>query len=126
MKIAIPTESGNVSEHFGRALEFTIVDIKNNKIVNKEVIPNPGHVRGFIPKFLHEKGVKYVITGGIGWRAIEIFKKFGVEVIVGVRGRIEEVLKKFIEGKLVSGESLCKPGAGKGYGIEREDDNDEV
>jgi len=121
MKLAISTDSGMVSEHFGRCPEFTIVDIKNNKVVKKEVIPNPGHATGTIPRFLHDKGVNCIIAGGMGWRAEEFFKEFGIQPIVGVSGKVDDIIKQFIDGKLKSGESTCNPGAGEGYGFEKED-----
>ena len=121
MKIAISTDNGFVSEHFGRCPEFTIVDIKNEKIITKETINNPGHMTGFIPKFLHEQGVECIICGGMGFRAEEIFKEFGIKTIVGVSGKIDDIIEQILKGILKGGESLCKPGLGKGYGIEKED-----
>jgi predicted Fe-Mo cluster-binding NifX family protein len=123
MKIAISTDGNNVSPHFGRCPNFTLVDIEKNNIIIKTVIENPGHERGFIPKYLCDKNVKCVICGGMGQNAAEIFNELGIHTITGVSGNIEEVIKKFINGTLVSGESLCKPGDGKGYGIEKEECN---
>lgn len=121
MRIAISTDSGEVSEHFGRCPEFTIIEIKDNKIVNKKIVPNPGHETGFIPKFLHDKGVECIITGGMGFRAVGFFEEFGIKTIMGVSGKVDDVIDRLVKGKLKGGESLCKPGAGKGYGIEKED-----
>jgi len=121
MKIAISTDSGNVSQHFGRCPQFTIVEIEGSKIIKKEVIDNPGHRTGFLPNFLNEQGVNYVITGGAGFRAQEFFNEFGIELITGIQGKIDDVIEQLIKGTLKGGESLCKPGAGKGYGIEKED-----
>lgn len=121
MKIAISTDSKKVSEHFGRCPEFTIVEIKDNKIKNKKIIENPGHMTGFLPKFLKKQGVSYVIAGGAGFRAQELFEQFGIKLITGVQGEINKIINDFIEGKLEYGEDLCKPGKGKGYGIKKED-----
>ena len=38
MKIAISTDLGRVSEHFGRCPEFTLINIENNKIKNKKTL----------------------------------------------------------------------------------------
>lgn len=121
MRIAISTDSGTVSEHFGRCPEFTIVEIKDRKVLKKELIPNPGHITGFIPKFLHEKGVECIIAGGMGFRATGFFNEFGIKTIMGVTGKVDDVIDQLIKGKLKGGESLCEPGLGKGYGIEKED-----
>lgn len=121
MRIAISTDSGNVSAHFGRCPEYTIVDIEDDKIVNKQLMPNPGHMTGFIPQFLHEKGVECIIAGGMGFKALSFFEQFGIKTIVGVTGKVDDIIDQLIKGKLKGGESLCKPGSGKGYGVEKED-----
>ncbi|MGB2660933.1 MAG: NifB/NifX family molybdenum-iron cluster-binding protein [Candidatus Omnitrophota bacterium] len=119
MRIAISTDGGNVSAHFGRCPSFTIVDIENGKVISKEEIVNPGHHPGFLPQFLHDKGVNCIVAGGMGQRAVQLFSEQGIERIVGVSGRIDAVVEKIASGTLEGGESLCKPGAGKGYGLDK-------
>ncbi|MGQ9535400.1 MAG: NifB/NifX family molybdenum-iron cluster-binding protein [bacterium] len=119
MRVAISTDGDYVSPHFGRCPSFTIVDIEDGKVIKKEMIENPGHQPGFIPQFLHQQGVDYIICGGMGSRAKGFFDEFGIQVIVGVNGNIKEVLNKFLIGTLKGGESLCKAGAGKNYGVDK-------
>jgi len=121
MKIAISTDSGKVSEHFGRCPEFTIVEIDNNKIKDRKIISNPGHMTGFLPKFLKGQGVSCVIAGGAGFRAQELFEQFGIQLITGIQGDVNNVVRDFIKGKIKQGGDLCNPGKGKGYGIKKED-----
>lgn len=129
MKIAISTDSGNVCAHFGRAPEFTFVTIEDNQVLKKEVLQNPGHSVGSIPQYVKQQGAKYMIAGGMGRRAEDFFNQYGIEVIVGVTGKIDDVIKKILDGTLEGGESLCAPGGGKGYGVEKihtdADDNHE-
>lgn len=119
MKVAISTDGEYVSAHFGRCPSYTIVDIENSKLIKKESVKNPGHEPGFIPQFLHERGVQCIIAGGMGMRATGFFEELGIQAIVGVSGKISEVIDKLISGKLEGGKSLCKPGAGKGYGLDK-------
>ena len=119
MRVAISTDGDYVSMHFGRCPSFTIVDVENNKVAKKEIIDNPGHQPGFIPQFLHEKGINCIIAGGMGMRATGFFNDLGIQAIVGVSGRIDDVIEKLQKGTLKGAESLCKPGSGKGYGIEK-------
>ena len=121
MRVAISTDGDSVSAHFGRCPSYTIVDIEDGKVIKKEVVDNPGHMTGAIPQFLHEKGVECIIAGGMGARAIGFFDEFGIKPIVGVQGRIDEIIEKLIKGELRGGESLCSPGAGKNYGIDKEE-----
>jgi predicted Fe-Mo cluster-binding NifX family protein len=119
MRIAISADGDFVSAHFGRCPFFVIADIYDGKLVKKEGIDNPGHQPGFIPQFLHQKGVECIIAGGMGRRAEELFKEYNIETIVGVSGKIDEVLNDIQKGTLQGAESLCRPGSGKGYGVEK-------
>jgi predicted Fe-Mo cluster-binding NifX family protein len=119
MRIAISTEGNEVSPHFGRCPAFTIVEVADGKVVGRGVIPNPGHQPGFIPQFLHEKGVRLIVAGGMGPRAVALFEDLGMEAILGVGGNVDDVIDRFLSGSLTGGPSLCRPGAGKGYGVEK-------
>jgi len=119
LKIAISTDGDFVSSHFGRCPLFTIVDIKDGKVVKKETVQNPGHQPGQIPQFLHQKGVECIICGGMGMRATGFFDDLGIKTLVGISGKISEVIERLLKGTLEGGESLCNPGSGKGYGLEK-------
>jgi predicted Fe-Mo cluster-binding NifX family protein len=119
VKIAISTDNDYVSAHFGRCPYFTIVEIEGEKIINKEQVDNPGHQPAFLPQFLSDLGVNCIIAGGMGRRAIALFSEKGIQTLVGISGPVNEVIDKLIQGTLEGGESLCKPGSGKGYGIEK-------
>lgn len=119
MRVAISTDAEFVSAHFGRCPAFTLVDIENGRIINKSEVANPGHQPGAIPEFLHKKGVNCIIAGGMGARASSFFEEYGIRAIVGVSGRIDEVIEQLKKGTLKGGESLCNPGAGKGYGLDK-------
>ena len=119
MKIAISTDGDFVSAHFGRCPEFTILDIENGKVIKREVIENPGHHPGFLPKFLNERGVNCIIAGGMGMRAKELFSEAKIDSVMGVEGKVQDTIDKLLAGTLEGGESLCKPESGKGYGIDK-------
>ncbi len=113
MRIAISTDGEFVSTHFGRCPSFTIIDIEENKIINKEIINNPGHHPGYLPEFLSQKGVNCIIAGGMGHRAIQLFNAKGIDTILGISGKVNDVTINILEGTLQSGESLCKGGKEK-------------
>jgi len=119
MKIAISTNGEGVSAHFGRCPEFTIVEIENGKVAGKEVIPNPGHHPGFLPQFFSERGVEAIVAGGMGPRAQDLFGEMGIQTVMGVAGSVNEAIEKIADGTIEGGESLCRPGSGKGYGIDK-------
>lgn len=107
MKIAVACEGKNVTEHFGHCEAFAIFETQNKQIVNKQLIPNPGHKPGFLPVFLYEKGVNVIISGGMGGGAVDIFNEKGIEVITGASGDAEEAVNKYLQGNLKSTGSVC-------------------
>ena len=119
MRVAIATEGDLISAHFGRCPVFTIIDIENGKVLNKTELSNPGHQPGLIPQFLKEKGVECIIAGGMGMRAISLFEQYGIKTLMGISGKIIDVIEQLIRGELKGGESLCRPGSGKGYGLDK-------
>jgi len=119
MRVAIATDGDYVATHFGRCPAFTLVDIYGNKIKLQEVVENPGHQPGLIPRFLYEKGVRCIVAGGMGASAVELFRELDMEAISGIDGKVVETIDKLIKGTLAGGKSLCQPGAGKGYGVEK-------
>ena len=63
MRVAISTDGDIVSSHFGRCPLFTIINIEGGRVTKREVIDNPGHQPGFIPQFLHQRGVECIVAG---------------------------------------------------------------
>jgi predicted Fe-Mo cluster-binding NifX family protein len=92
MKIAIATDGDNVAAHFGRCPAFTLLDIDGTKITAQAVIENPGHQSNFIPRFLYDRGVRCIITVGMGARAVELFRELEMEAIAGINGKVTEVM----------------------------------
>jgi predicted Fe-Mo cluster-binding NifX family protein len=107
MKIAISTDQGYVSAHFGRCQSYTIIEIQEGQILSREEIPNPGHQPGFLPEYLSEKGINCIIAGGMGPRAQGLFAHKNIETIIGVQGAIDDIIQKFIKQELEAGDDLC-------------------
>lgn len=119
MKVAISTDNDHVSEHFGRCPSFTLVEIQAGQVKTSETIANPGHEPGFLPQFLKQQGVECIVAGGMGMRAKQLFAEAGIETILGISGALDAIISKLAGGSLQGGRSLCTPGAGKGYGVEK-------
>ncbi|MGD8537736.1 MAG: NifB/NifX family molybdenum-iron cluster-binding protein, partial [Candidatus Aminicenantes bacterium] len=107
VKVAISTDMGHVSAHFGRCASYTIVDIQEGQVASREEIPNPGHQPGFLPQFLSERGVSIIIAGGMGPRAQGLFAQKNIETLIGVQGPIDTVITQFLKQDLEVGEDLC-------------------
>lgn len=119
LKVAICTESGRVAQHFGRAPEYIFVTIEDNKVIEIKALSNPGHSVGSIPQFVNDQGATCMITGGIGRRAIDFFNQYGIEVIQGINGSVNDTIEKILDGTLEGGENICSPGLAKGQGVDR-------
>jgi len=107
MIIAIPSMGpegldSEVSMHFGRAPYYTFVEVENGEIKNVKSVPVPfaEHGPGDIPRFIKENGGDIVIAYGMGRRAVDFFNQLGIDVILGVRGKVGDVIKAFLEGNL--------------------------
>jgi predicted Fe-Mo cluster-binding NifX family protein len=107
MRIAVASEGANVTEHFGHCEGFIVFDTENGAIIKEEMVPNPGHRPGFLPNFLADRGVKVIISGGMGGGAIDIFNERDVEVIVGASGPAKNAVKSYLKGELVTTGSVC-------------------
>lgn len=107
MKIAIATEGTNVSEHFGRCEDFTIVEIENSEVISKVMINTVGNQHGLLPVFLLSHGAMTVVSGGMGDGAKQNLKSNGMEILTGVSGSVEDAILAFINGSLISDDSGC-------------------
>ena len=110
MRYAVPITDNKMSAHFGHCQHFALIDADEAKgvILNKEVLPSPGHQPGFLPAWLAEQGVSVVIAGGMGSRAQNIFQENHIQVIVGViENDPEKAVLDHIKGKLATGDNIC-------------------
>lgn len=107
-RVVIPAEDGNglnarLSEHFGRAPYFIIVDLEEGNILNVQVVPNESeHFGGFgrpSDSILQFKP-NAVITFGIGPRALSIFQEAKVAVLKANASTVKEVIEAYRQDKL--------------------------
>jgi ATP-binding protein involved in chromosome partitioning len=110
MRCAIPVTGGMMSPHFGHCEQFALFDIDEQKkvITNKELISSPMHQPGLLPAWLAEKGVTVVIAGGMGPRALDIFRQNGISVVLGaMEGDPEKAILSHLDGSLAIGDNIC-------------------
>ncbi len=114
-KVAFPSNDGvSVEEHFGHCRNFVICSISNGKLVETESLSPPEHVPGAFPKFLNQQGATAIITGGMGQRAVDLFKAQNIDVILGATGDIKLLLDVYLNGSLYSKGSSCSHNHGEG------------
>ncbi len=129
MKICIPATGGKgleetVSAHFGSAPYFTLVDPDSGAV---EIIANANqhHSHGQCQPMssIEGCGVDAVVTGGMGWRAIERLHAGGIKVYRAEGGTVREIVERFKAGQVneLSPEQACaghdnSHGHGHGHG----------
>ncbi|MEG2626261.1 MAG: NifB/NifX family molybdenum-iron cluster-binding protein [Christensenella sp.] len=106
MKIAVASEGTNVSGHFGHCSDFNIFTAENGVITSDERIVSPGHDHNLID-FLHERGANVIISGGMGAGAREKFDAKGIKIITGAAGTAVGAAQAFLDGALVSDDTVC-------------------
>ena len=105
---AIPAISGKLSPHFGHSENFVIVETENNIVTNEFSLTPPEHVPGAYPKFLAGHGINFVIAGGMGQRAVDIFTQNGITVIMGANSIEPKILvQSHLDDLLKSGDNSC-------------------
>jgi predicted Fe-Mo cluster-binding NifX family protein len=110
MRIAIPLSGGQLSQHFGHSEEFLFVDadMKQRKVVGKNIETAPDHAPGLLPRWLQERGVNVVVAAGLGQRARDLLSASAVDVFTGVSASDPDILvADFLNGRLETGESRC-------------------
>jgi predicted Fe-Mo cluster-binding NifX family protein len=115
MKIAIAKDGNEVSGHFGHCEGFEIAQIEDKNVLNREFLPNPGHKPGFLPKYLAERDVNVIVSGGMGATAQELFARNNINVIVGAKGNLDDVINEYVNGKLKSTNSVCREHQHEGH-----------
>ncbi len=107
MKIAIASDGEICSDHFGHCVGFKVYEIENKQIKDEYFLKNQGHKPGFLPTYLDGRGINVIISSGMGETAQRLFNEKNIEVIVGVNGKLKDVIDNYINGCLTSDNSIC-------------------
>ena len=124
MKIAAISDDGTtISQHFGRAPYYVVVDVDDGKIISKETRDKMGHHTFAAHDPDHEdasgrrgygagaesrhasmaetiKDCQVLICGGMGWGAYESMRSHNIEAIVTNLQNIDEAVELYLTGKL--------------------------
>jgi len=89
--------------HFGRCPYYIFVQIEDVNIENVETKKNPyynNHVPGVVPQFIAGNNAKVMIAGGMGPRALDLFRQLGIQPLTGVSGKVKDALDDYLTGRL--------------------------
>ena len=102
MKIAVATDQNFVASGFGCAPFCSILDVEDGLVRDSLLIPNPGGSHTFWADLFVRNSIKVVIAGSMGPTARAIMTGRGIQPVLGVRGRVDEVVRRFAAGELQS------------------------
>ena len=109
MKIAVAANGNVISDHFGLCENYIVFEVEDGKIISEEAHKNPGHAPGVTPPiFVASLGVDAAIGGTVAQGAIDVMKKGGVDVILGVSGDAKQAALEYAAGKLKTDEAAIK------------------
>jgi len=106
MKIAFVVDENKglesrISEHFGHAPYFVIVDSVDGEVKNIETVENPYaglHAHDELVDFLKGKGVEMVVSSHMGEHMMDAFDEAGIDIVIGAEGKVSDILDDVIEG----------------------------
>lgn len=119
MRVVFPTDEnmGYLSQrgaHFGKAKFYTIVTLKESKLIDVECIENPGHSGGACGNAIENimsLDPDALVVSGIGASPAEGFSKVGLDLYFDKTSlTVEESISIMLEGKLQksTGNGTCK------------------
>lgn len=99
-----------VSQHFGRAPAFTIVDVPTGDVRILSNTVEHTHGSGRPVQIIGEAGVNTVICSSLGPGARGRLGQLGIQVYAGADGTVREAIKAWQEGKLhvATDEDVCE------------------
>lgn len=117
-RVAMPLQGERLSQHFGHSEKFIFFNIdKGRKIVtSSETLVPPPHKPGVIPVWLLDNRIDALICSGMGAKAQQILERKNIEVIrTGISDNPEFLMKKYLEGLLVTENVECGHNHGHGH-----------
>ncbi len=123
-KVAVPSNNpggmeASRSDHFGHSDIFTLLEIKDKKVVGVSTYGSVDHDSGgcMVPvRALAEAGVKKMIVGGMGGTPLAICSELGLTVYFAAKSEyalVSDVATAFVDGKLqvMNAEQACGGGS---------------
>ncbi len=110
VRIVIPVEDRNdlnakLSQHFGRAPYFVVVELdENGRVLNLQIVPNKSEHFGGMgrpPEIILSLRPNAVITYGMGFRALSMFQSANVAVLKTDKDFVKDVIEAYNRDELV-------------------------
>ena len=100
MRLAVPVFNGYVAPRVDCTATMEILDVSEDKVTGREKVFIPPIHPFQLPDFLKSRNVNTLICGGIPYPLLQLLQQYGIKVIYGVIGEVDEVIDTFLNGKL--------------------------
>lgn len=98
MKIAIPSQNGNINPELGKATEFTIITTENKIVQTTELMPARGEGNIAAVSFLADVQADVLICGEIGLMARNALQMIELILVPGCTGDVQKAVSNFLAG----------------------------
>ena len=105
LRIAVLTQIGNVSPHFGYRREWAMFDVdqQTRQIIQKSVFLAPPTTSSALPQRLHELDTDVILAVGMGQHAQQSIAQQGIKVVLGVPPESpEQLVSDYLDGKVTT------------------------
>lgn len=100
MRIAITTDGKNIAKQVGSTIKFMIFEIFRGQTKGKLLIDvSACGGQDALTYILKNEGVEVLLCGGITEQLKMDLERYGIEVVAGLKGNINTVLKAYIRGR---------------------------
>lgn len=100
MKIAIPTQNGQIDPHLGEATEWTFVTVSDGgKAFEKETVPAPGDGVVSVVNLLAARQAGALICGELGLMARSALQMMELQLVPGCEGSADAAIDRFLKGE---------------------------
>ena len=100
-QIAIPYSNGQIFQHFGKASQFKIYKIEDDKVVSSEVLDTDGAGHEDLALWLVWHAVNAVVCGHVGPGMQGALAGAGIQFLAGIEGSADEAVEKLLAGTLM-------------------------
>ena len=97
MRIAVPYEDGNISDHFGRTETFKLYDTEGQDIQDTQLVKTEGRGHFYMVQFLTQHQVDLVLCQSMGNPSRNALKIAGITPELGWEGNADDAVKEYLQ-----------------------------
>ncbi|MBI5489062.1 MAG: NifB/NifX family molybdenum-iron cluster-binding protein [Deltaproteobacteria bacterium] len=119
MKVAVPRFAEQVAPCFEYSATITIFSIRRHEVVEQQDFRLQSRDALDRVRLMRDQQVDTLICGGLHERVEQMLCASGIRVISWVAGEVDDLLNRYIDGRLTAGEGRPggRPGAAGGEGV---------